>query len=74
MLKIREIMNMRYISAQRSEIVEAVLPLQKSSAAPRDSLFSHIHMHAHTHNSAFVDITHKAAVISSLIKLISGAE
>lgn len=49
------IMNISYISAQINEIVEAVLPLQKSSAVLHDSLLRHTH-----HNSAFIGITHKA--------------
>ncbi len=40
------IMNISYISAQINEIVEAVLPLQESSAALHDSLLTHTHTHA----------------------------
>lgn len=53
------IMNISYISAQINEIVEAVLPLQKSSAALLDSLLRHSHTHTH-HSVAFMGITHKA--------------
>ena len=37
------IMNISYISAQINGIVEAVLPLQQSSAALHDSLLRHTH-------------------------------
>lgn len=43
-------MNISYISAQINEIVETVLPLQKSSAAHHDSLPRHTHT---THTSWF---------------------
>lgn len=44
-------MNISYISAQINEIVEAVLPLQKSSAALLDLLQTSTH--ARTHTSQF---------------------
>lgn len=49
-LKSREmdILKIRYISGQINEIVEAVLPLQKSSVDPHDS-FYHIHTHTYRH-------------------------
>lgn len=53
------IMNIRNISAQINEIVEAVLPLQKSSAALHDSILSHTHTHTR-HSFVLMDITHKA--------------
>lgn len=52
-------MNISYISAQINEIVEAVLPLQKSSAALLDLLQTSTHAHTHP-NSAFTGITHEA--------------
>lgn len=52
------IMNISYISEQINEIVETVLPLQKSSGALQDLLFTHTH--TYTPNSGFMDITHKA--------------
>lgn len=39
------IMNISYISEQINEIVETVLPLQKSSGALQDLLFTHTHIH-----------------------------
>lgn len=39
------IMNISYIFAQINEIVETVLPLQKSSAALLDSLLRNTHTH-----------------------------
>lgn len=46
--KRKNIMNISYISAQINEIVEAVLPLQKSSAALLDSLLRLSNTHTHT--------------------------
>lgn len=58
------IVNNSYISAQIIEIVEAVLPLQESSAALR-YLFRHIHTHspsyfAYITQQAFCVIKHPA--------------
>lgn len=53
------IMNISYICAQINEIVETVLPLQKSSVALHDSLQRHTYTRTHP-SSDFVAITHKA--------------
>lgn len=66
------IMNIRYISSQIYEIVEAVLPLQESSVALRDSS---IHTYTHTHATTLPlkGITHKALRIV-IVKIGSDAE
>lgn len=53
-------MNISYISAQINKIGEAVLPLQKSSAALQDSLPRHTHTHTHFNSAFFGAVTHKA--------------
>lgn len=53
------IMNISYICAQINEIVETVLPLQKSSVALHDSLQRHAYTRTHP-NSDFMGFTHKA--------------